>query len=139
MVDKIIGDEIKEMDKFLDSIKEKDNFSDEELEKIILRLTLLMYYAVDRLESLGIKSDVSEINNNETYSRYYLQGEGTIPERDNQAELDSLEEELMEKAYYRAYKKLKGKIDAAEKVYRGVKKVMDKRKAEIDFNRSAEQ
>jgi hypothetical protein len=106
------------------------------LELITIRLPTYIYFANERLEHLGVEGDVAGSMKNEAYDEKILKVEGTIPEKESQASLATLEEDIIEKAYKRAYKKLKSKIEKAENVYTGVKKIVDKRKAEITFNHS---
>jgi len=137
LVDGIIGEFIGDMDLYLEEVRQKVNngeVSDGELEQITIRLPLMIYFANDRLEDLGLEGDIAEAVKSEAFGESYLSAEGTIPERESRAELDTLEEDLIEKAYKRAYKKLKSKIEKAESVYTGVKKVLDKRAREVGLS-----
>lgn len=139
MVSAIIGDYVEDLDSYLEEIRdkvEKGELSDVELEKITIRLPTYIYFANERLEHLGVESDVAGSMKSEAYDTKILDAEGTIPEKESQANLATIEEDIIEKAYKRAYKKLKAKIEKAENVYTGVKKVVDKRKAETTFNHS---
>jgi|GEM_PF-3993050 hypothetical protein len=139
LVGGIIGDYIEDLDNYLEEIREKvkkGELSEQELELITIRLPTYIYFANERLEHLGVEGDVAGSMKNEAYDEKILKVEGTIPEKESQASLATLEEDIIEKAYKRAYKKLKSKIEKAENVYTGVKKIVDKRKAEITFNHS---
>ena len=137
LVDGIIGDYIADLDDYLEGIREKLNkgdLSDGELEEITIKLPIFIYFTSERLENLGVESDIASSMRSESYGDVYLDSEGTIPERENQAELATMEEDIIEKAYKRAYKKLKAKIDKAESVYTGAKKVLDKRTREANLS-----
>ena len=139
LVNGIIGEYVEDLDKYLEDIRDKvenGELSDNELEKITIRLPTYIYFANERLENLGVEGDVAESIKNEAFDEEILKVEGTIPEKKSQANLATIEEDLMEKAYKRAYKKLKSKIEKAENIYTGVKKIVDKRKAEMTLNYS---
>jgi len=111
LVDDVI--DFEELDSYIskveDKLKNNDMLSDSELEKITLRLPIYIYFAIEKLETIGIKNDLGKLIKQEKYSQSYTKEEGTIKDKENKAELSSLDEEIVEKAYYRAYKKLKGK------------------------------
>ncbi|MFW6017168.1 MAG: hypothetical protein ACOCRK_12075 [bacterium] len=137
LVEEVI--DFEELDNYIKKVENKlqdnDMLSDNELEKITLRLPIYIYWAIEKLETIGIKNDLGELIKQEKYSDSFTNNEGTVKDKENQAELDSLEEEIVEKAYYRAYKKLKGKIRKADGLYKATKKILNKRTAEIDFSK----
>lgn len=137
LVDGIIGDYIKDMDEYLEGLRDRLNegdISDGELEQITIKLPVYIYFTSEKLENLGVESDIAKSMKTESYGDAYLSSEGTIPERESQADLSTMEEEVIERAYRRAYKKLKSKIEKAESVYTGAKKVLDKRSREINLS-----
>lgn len=137
LVDSIIGKYTKDLDKYIENIRDKindDNLSDVELDRITVELPVYIYFANEKLENLGVESDLAKSMKSEAYSNSYLNAEGTIPERESSAELDTVEEEVIEKAHRRAYKKLQQKVEKAENIYTGVKKVVDKRTRELTLS-----
>lgn len=137
LVDSIIGKYTKDLDEYIENIRGKindDNLSDVELDRITVELPVYIYFANEKLENLGVESDLAKSMKSEAYSNSYLNAEGTIPERESSAELDTIEEEVIEKAHRRAYKKLQQKVEKAENIYTGVKKVVDKRTRELTLS-----
>lgn len=110
-------------------------YSDISLEMQTIKLPVLMYFASNGLEDLGAESDIAKANRMERYNEVYVELTGTIPEREAGAGLNTLYEAMMEAVYLRAYKKLKAKIDMADKLFSALKKVLSKRIVEMDISR----
>jgi hypothetical protein len=123
------------VDKVRNALKENDKVSNEELERFVMEVPVYMYYALEGLEKLGIEGDNAKMLKQDVFNRSYIDTDGTIEDKKKQAELDSVTEQYVEIAYQRAYKKLKEKINKAELVYTGTKKVLDKRTQEIFINK----
>lgn len=123
------------IEKVRDALRNSDRVSNEELEKFVMEVPTYMYFALEGLEKLGIEGDNAKMHKKDLFNRSYINTPGTIEDKTKQAELDTATEQYVEIAYQRAYKKLKEKIQKAELVYTGVKKVMDKRTQEIFLNK----
>lgn len=107
---------------------ELKNYSDEYLELQCLSLPTLLYDAIDALEDLGSKQDLSKIYYDEIYSQVYSSiTEGTIPDKEAEAKRQSISEKMASEIYKRAYNKLKKKFDVALELHSSIKKVLDKR------------
>ena len=89
------------------------------LENYYLELSNMVYFMQDKLEQLGVYSDMSESASKEVYSKSYLSQSGikdasgksksTVKEIESQANLDSQYESVVASIYERAYKIVKGK------------------------------
>lgn len=107
--------------------------SDNQIEQHILELSNLLYYVGDKLESMGIKDDLSKIAAKEVYNNSYIertQCEGkkpTVAELSALAEDDSRYENIVNMIYSRAYRQIKFKIDAAYEMLASLRKVLSKR------------
>ena len=126
----------KELDKYVYNIQEKVDegakFTDEEIEEIVLRVPVYLYFAVEGLEKIGVDLDLAKGNKAEKSNTVYLNEGGTVEARKRAAELETFNEEIVASVYNRAYKLLNARIGKAESIYAGFKKVFDKRIKEID-------
>lgn len=135
LVDSIVNKYSKDLERCIervrDLLKESDKISNEELEKIVMEIPVHMYFAVEGLEKLGIEGDNAKAMRKEIFNGVYIDTPGTIEDKTKAAELATMSEYYVEVAYQRAYKKLKEKIQKAEHVFTGAKKVLDKRTNEL--------
>lgn len=130
---KIIKEHISDLDTFVDKItdvlndEKSPNLTSEELEQALLRLTTLLYYAVDKAESVGIKADISTAVRKEVYNAAIVAVEGTINEKTAKADDESISERIVEIAYNRAYNKIKNRIQIGLEMQATLKKIMSRR------------
>lgn len=138
LVDNIVRKYDKELDEFLeqtrDTLRQSDRLSDSELEQLVMKIPIFMYFTGNGLETLGIESDMAKQVKMQVYHDKYMLAEGTIKDKEAEASLETLNEQLMETAFQRAYKKLKLKLDMAEHVFSGAKKVLSKRMQEFEMS-----
>ena len=127
---------------YLEHRKLKD-YSTDELERLYLDLTNLLYFMGDRLEQLGINSDVSKATKQEVYNKAYLNNQikdvdkknkTTISENQAVAEESSKYETVVNSIYERAYRIVKFKIDAGYEMVHTISKVLSKRMKEVDLS-----
>lgn len=139
IVDNIVLKYSAELDSEIDGIKilleNSERLEDSEIENIVMRLPIFMYYGVNGLENLGVESDMAKAVKMEIYNDKYLDAKGTIQDKTHQAELDSMNEQMVEIAFTRAFRKLRSKIEQAENVFSGAKKVLTKRMQEMDLHK----
>lgn len=123
-----------EIDKIKALLDNTDILTIEEIEIMVMRIPVFMYYAASGIESLGVESDLAKAVKLEVYSQKYASLlEGTIKDREAYAAQESLNEALIEIAFSRAYKKLKTKLDMAEHIFTAAKKVLSKRMQDVDL------
>ena len=91
-----------------------------------------MYTASRELAKLGGESDIAKIKRKEAFNDILsrLRG-GTAAERKTKAEQLTLNEEILENIYKRAYDQLKLKLEKADSVYSALKKIFSKRMLEL--------
>lgn len=139
IVTNILNEYARDLDNEIDKIRHildnSDEMTDNEIENITMRLPVFMYYSVNGLENLGIESDMAKAVKLEVYNNKYLESTGTIADKTHDAELQTMNEQIIETAFIRAYKKLKAKIDKAEHVFSGAKKVLSKRIQDAELHR----
>jgi hypothetical protein len=137
IVESIVAKYDKDLTAFIDRMKgllsRRDILSEQDLEDAILKIPVFMYFASNGLESLGIEGDTAKAVKMEVFNKAFAEIEGTIQDKTRHAELQTFPEYLVDVAYQRAYKKLKTKLDNAEHVFSGMKKVLSKRMLEMEL------
>ena len=138
IVDEIVESYSKKLDEFVDTLdklleqlrNDKGKISDQMLNRAVLRLPILMYNLHDMLERSAIEHDVSKAANKAVYADAYLKATGTIPDKEAQAELVAADEAVIVDLSKHVYKRLQGKLDHANSLFDGIRKVMTSRDSE---------
>lgn len=110
--------------------REDYEISDKELEKLIIRLPILIYELNNMLMKAGIREDLSKIIKQTNYNNSFVMQEGTIADKKAAAELDIKEEALLETTWKRSVKIINQKMDIASELLSAVKKLLSKRMEE---------
>ena len=130
------------MQNFYNRHKQIKDVPTEELEDLYLELTNLLYFMGDKLESLGIYSDMSKAAKQEIYNKAYLDNQikdtdkknkTTVAENVAVAESAAQYETVVNSIYERAYKIIKYKIDAGYELVNTLRKVISRRMQEVDL------
>lgn len=136
IVNGIIEKYIKDLDDYVgqidDRLCDRENPpTDAELDDFCMNLGTLIYFAGSMSEKLGIRNDIAKAVYKETYNnaRDGLT-KGTVQDKNTLAELSSQQEQLISICYDRAYKIVKSKVDNAQELMTGVKKVISRRMQE---------
>lgn len=139
IVDSIVSRFSSEMTTEVNKVKalldRREELTDDEVEKLVMRMPVYMYYAASGLESMGVELDMASAIKAEAYNLVFGKEAGTLKDRDAIAKAQSFNEQLIEISYQRAYKKLKLQLEMAEAVYSGAKKVLSKRMIELEMSR----
>lgn len=110
--------------------------SDKELEKYLLELNNMLYFLGTKLETVGIKDDLSKLAAKESYNEAYLSNRMKDAEHRNKttvAELTALAEDaskyetVLNSLYARVYKQIKFKMDAGYDMVNSLRKIISKR------------
>lgn len=110
---------------------------DDELQNLILQLANILYFTGSAQEDLGIKEDTCKAIRQEVYANAREQATGkTVADKTAQAELIAQAETMTLAIYSRAYKKVKLRMDAGYEMLNSLKKVMNKRIAEMELSNS---
>ncbi len=130
-------------DIYVDCIK-NDSAPLQVLESYYLELCNMIYFMQDKLEQLGVYSDMSASASKEVYSKSYLAQSGikdasgksksTVAELQAQANLDSQYESVVASIYERAYKIVKGKVSSAQDMANSLRKVITSRNNEMQLS-----
>lgn len=116
--------------------------SDNVLEAYAMELSNALYFVGSRIESVGIKEDLTKIAAKETYNQAYLDGLATDGKKPTVAELSATAEDkakfdtVLNSLYNRVYRQLKFKVDAAYEMLSTIRKVISKRMQEAQLNNS---
>lgn len=104
------------------------------LEMYLLELNSLLYFIGDRLESMGVRDDLSKLAAKEVFNNSYLDApvdekgkKPTVAEITAIAENDSRYETILNNIYSRAYKQIKFKVEAGYDMINTLRKIMSKR------------
>nr|DAO77025.1 MAG TPA: hypothetical protein [Caudoviricetes sp.] len=105
----------------------------EDLNYYIGYLPTLLYFAADRAEMVGIQMDSSSAIRKEKYDNLYILAAGkTIPDKQAETRKLVMNEEVIENAYKRAYKKVQLKLEQADKVLASLKRIQTWQLAELE-------
>lgn len=141
IVEEIIRPYVKDLDKYVsfirDCLKDGENPpTDAELDDFVLNIPTYIYFASGRCEQLGIRDDISKAVYKEIYhSKRAGLEHGTVADKDSIAELESLQEQIVNMAYSRAYKIMKAKVENAQELLSSCKKVLSHRLQEMELTR----
>ena len=122
----------KELDCLIDQmhkkvLREEYQISDKELEKLIIRLPILIYELNNVLMKAGIREDLSKIIKQTNYNQAFSIQEGTIADKKSGAELAVKEEQLLETTWKRSVKIISQKMDIANDLLSACKKIYSRR------------
>ena len=115
--------------------KDEYEISDKELEKLIIRLPILIYELNNLLMRVGIREDLSKIIKQTNFNSAFMMQSGTIADKKSGAELLVKEETLLETTWKRSEKIISQKIDIANELLSSCKKILSKRMAEYQLIR----
>lgn len=114
------------------------------LNKYYLELSNMVYFMIDKLEQLGVYSDMAKSASKEVYSKSYLSnqvkesGTGknktTVAELQAQAELSSQYESVVASIYDHAYKVVKGKLQSAQDMMNTLRKILTVKGTEMQLS-----
>lgn len=114
---------------------EVEEYPQERLELDMIKIPTLMYQATSQLAQLGSLWDMSKNKKVEVYNQTLRLATGTVQDKKAETENKTLEYQITEDIYKRAYEVLKSKVDKADAVYSALKKVYNKREIELNIFR----
>ena len=112
--------------------------SDKLLESYTMELSNALYFVGQKLETVGIKDDLTKMAAKEVYNDAYLKyldvGAGgkkpTVAELTALSEDDAKYQTVINSIYSRVYRQLKYKVDAAYEMLSSIRKIISKRMQE---------
>lgn len=145
----IAGEQTKHLDELMQKlyliVRKPDDIDTTVLENYYLELTNLLYFMGDKLEQLGVYSDMSKAAAKEVYNSAYLSNQikdvdkknkTTVAENQAVAEQKSQYEQVVNSIYEHAYKIVKYKIDAGFEMINTLRKVISRRMQEENLGSS---
>ena len=145
----IASEQTKHLDELMQKlyliVRKPDDVDTTVLENYYLELTNLLYFMGDKLEQLGVYSDMSKAAAKEVYNSAYLSNQikdvdkknkTTVAENQAVAEQKSQYEQVVNSIYEHAYKIVKYKIDAGFEMINTLRKVISRRMQEENLGSS---
>lgn len=138
IVDELINPYCDKLDiligKFRDCLLDKRNpVTEWELDDVCLKLPSYLYFMGEAQEKFGIKEDISKSVKMELYNQIHQRTRGTIADKQAASEAGTIEEDIVYRAYQRAYKRIKQKLEAAYELLSSIKKVISRRMGEQEL------
>lgn len=112
-----------------------DKYSNEDLEKVAIKIPLLMYKIGGDLERVGLKMDVANSLKDYKQNEVLLGSIGTVAAKKAKGENESTYEELMENLYKRVYRQIDRRLSYIDNLYNSIKKVLSLRIVELEVFR----
>lgn len=116
--------------------KSSNSVPNDTLEDYILNLASILYFTGSAQEDLGVKEDICKSIRTEIYNKVREASTGTVADKDAAATLASQTETITLSIYSRAYKKVKLRMEAGQEMLNSLKKIMNRRVAELDLSNS---
>lgn len=138
VVDELIQPYCEKLDtlitKFRNCLMDKENpVTEWELDDVCLKLPSHLYFMGEAQEKFGIKEDISKSIKMELYNEIHQRTKGTIADKQAASEAGTIEEDIVYRAYQRAYKRIKQKLEAAYELLSSIKKVISRRMGEQEL------
>ena len=132
-----LDDVVAEIESILKDVEtgEIERYSNEDLERIAIKIPMLMYKIGGDLERVGVRIDVTEAIKIHRQNDTLLRVTGTVPEKKAKAENGVVFEEMIENIYRRVYKQIERKLNYIDSLYSSIKKVMTLRITELEVFR----
>lgn len=139
MVNSIIGDKTTEIDTYMATVRtlflNDAEIPNEDLDRIILRLPVFIYYLNSLLQEIDIRKGVSAEQARYVENEFLLTATGTVAEKQAIAENKSLTSRIVQIAYKSAVAIIQGKISGAAEILSSAKRVQRRRMDEANFSR----
>lgn len=113
-----------------------DSITNEQLHLVVSNLSIVLYFAVSKLEKLGIKEDISKKIKNEKFSEVKQETDGTVAAKEAAATLATQSEDVVLTVNSKAYKQAKANIESGYEILSAIKKVLSARISELELSSS---
>lgn len=139
-VDDAVSEICRPIDLYMNQINKylldlKEPVPDEALEQFILNIPPLLYFISEAREKVLIRSEVSKEVYKELFGNARKEATGTVADRDNYARSKVMAESFASIVYQSIYTRIKAKEEAATEMLQSLKKIMNRRVAEIELSR----
>ena len=138
MVIEIVDKYTFELDKYVRKVEEvlesAEDITDEDLNRIMIRLSTFAYFIGAKSELAAIRKDVSEMTKLGKYNDIYINlTSGTVARKQAEAEVGVQEDTVIFVVYDRVYKILKNKYDSTVRLIDTVKKITTQRMKQMEL------
>lgn len=142
LVDTLVTSCCSELDNYITYVKKllddiDTPISDAELDDIVLTIPTLLYFTGNAQESMGIREDISKMEETNKYNNTFMYAEGTVQAKQAFAKLQTQNEALTSMVYQRACKKIKLRCDYALEILQSAKKILSRRLAELELSKNS--
>ena len=139
MTNNIVRSYCGDLDDLMHRIKsdviDKETVPTSVVEHYLLELSNALFFIGDRLESVGIRADVTKTIAMQAYNKAYLKlsncsttaKKPTVAEMTAQATESSVYESVVHNMYDSVYKMIKSRIDAGQMMHRSLSKILSRR------------
>ena len=118
-------------------LQNTSTLSNDDLEKYIALLPVLMYELIDKMQVLGVRVDAAKTQKKTRFNTAYMHSdESTVAAKTSDAQLMVEEEQFIEDIYIRVYKQCETKLDIADMLHSSLKKLMNLRLNEFNVTRN---
>ena len=118
-------------------LQDTSTISNEDLEKYIALIPVLMYELIDKMQVLAVRVDTAKTQKKTEFNKAYIESyESTVAAKTSSAQLQVENEQFIEDLYLRVYKHCEKKLDTAEMLHSSLKKLMNWRLSELDVTRN---
>ena len=113
-----------------------ENLTNDDLRKLILKLSVKAYSFGDIKEKAGIKAEIAEMLKKEKYAKEFILAEGAMAARDNQVILKVSDEVVTQAIYDLTASLYKVKLDEVRRMIDSLKTVLTSRLSEAKLTAS---
>lgn len=135
IVNTIVGDKTKEIDEFIDKVRDlflsDKDMNDGEIDRIMLKIPVYIYYLTTILQEIDIRKGVSLENAKFYENEQLLLATGTVAEKQAKANNSTIKNRVVALAYKSATALIQGKMNAAMEILSTAKKVQHRRLEEM--------
>lgn len=141
MVKNIVTDATKPLDEYIEKVKQiflnSTNIIDGDLDRIILKIPVLIYYLISLQQSIDIRKGVSVESAKYSENEALLVATGTVAEKQAKASNQTIDNRVIQLAYKSASALLQSKINMAMEILASAKRIQQRKMEEMRLTRVA--
>ena len=141
MVNSIIGNNSQEIDDYINIVRHSflndSQILDGDLDKIILKIPVYIYYLTQVLQEIDIRKGISAENAQYVENETLINSTGTVAEKQAKAQNATVNNRVVQLAYKNAAGKIQAKINAAMEILNSAKRVQQRRLEEMKLTKAA--
>ncbi len=141
MVNSIIGTNSQEIDEYIDKVRHSflndSQLLDGDLDKIILKIPVYIYYLTQVLQEIDIRKGIAAENAQYVENETLINSTGTVAEKQAKAQNATVNNRVVQLAYKNASGKIQAKINAAMEILNSAKRVQQRRLEEMKLTKAA--